>query len=184
MHEERRAENTARLCDSHAGLSIEVRSDLERAPTATAFDDIGVVEYEAALLETIVEINDGAVEIGVEFLIDGELDTMNVEDAIALGGLGVEVQAIGETATTAALNTNPQHHAFGHVLFGDDFLDFDSSLLAEGYTHRDDLLKWSGPGRNNPRLLTHTIIADGQIPASAIQAALSGLSLWTASATW
>ena len=43
-------------------------SDLERAAAAARLDDVRVVEDEAALLEAVVEIDDGAVEVGVELL--------------------------------------------------------------------------------------------------------------------
>ena len=47
-------------------------SDLERAAAAAALDDVGVVEDEPPLLQAVVVIDDGAVEVGVELLVDGQ----------------------------------------------------------------------------------------------------------------
>jgi hypothetical protein len=73
-------------------------SDLERDAAAASLGDIRVAEDKPALLQAVVEIDDGAVEVGVELLVHGELKAMDVDDAVALGGVGVDVQAVGETA--------------------------------------------------------------------------------------
>src|SRR3954452_23055060 len=84
------------------------RSDLERAAAAAALDDVRVVEDEPALLEAIVEIDHGAIEVGVELLVNGELDAVELHDPVALAGVGVEVQAVGKTAAASPLDTDTQ----------------------------------------------------------------------------
>src|SRR5262245_39315540 len=114
---------------------VPSRSDLERAAAAARLDDVGVVEDEPALLQAVVEVDDGAVGVGVELLVDGELDAVDVDDPVALGGRGVEVQAVRETAAAAALDAHAEHRAFGQTLLGDDLLDFAGRLFTQGYTH-------------------------------------------------
>jgi len=102
--EEREPEAAVHLLVKHIGSprpaspSYSRPSDLERAAAAASLGDIRVVEDEPALLQAVVEIDDGAVEVGVELLVHGELNAMDVADAVVLGGVGVEVQAVGETA--------------------------------------------------------------------------------------
>src|SRR5512135_1273809 len=115
-------------------------SDLERAAAAASLGDIRVVEDEPAFLQAIVEIDDGAVEVGVELLVHGELNAMDVDDAIALGGAGVEVQAVREAAAAPPLDADAKHGAFGQALVGDDLLDLVGGLFTQGHTHGTDLL--------------------------------------------
>jgi hypothetical protein len=106
--------------------------------------DIRVVEDEPALLQVVVEIDDGAVEVGVELLVHGEFNAMDVDDAVGLGGVGVEVQAVGETAAPAPPNADAEHGAFGQVLAGDEPLDFVGGLFTQDHTHGNDLLVQDG----------------------------------------
>ena len=71
------------LCDLCVLCGKMSRSDLERAAAAARLDDVRVVEDEPALLEAVVEVDDGAVEVGVKLLVDGELDAVDVDDAVA-----------------------------------------------------------------------------------------------------
>ena len=111
--------------ENFPGLRTSRRSDLERAAAAAGLDDVRVVEDEPALLQAVVEVDDGAVEVGVELLVDGELDAVDVDDPVALAGAGVEVQAVGETAAAAPLDADAKDGLLGQVLLGDDLLDFD-----------------------------------------------------------
>src|SRR3954471_4727165 len=110
-------------------LEDPVASDLERAAAAAALDDVRIVEDEPALFEAVVEVDDGAVEVGVELLVDGELDAVDVDDPVLLARAGVEVQAVGESAAASPLDADAEHGLFGEVLVGDDLLDFGGGLF-------------------------------------------------------
>ena len=111
---------------SQATLSC-TNSNLERAPAAAALDNVGVVEDEAPLLETVIVIDDSPIEIRVELLVDGHADAVDLDDAVPLGSRGVEPQAIGKTAATPSLDTHAQDRAIGEVL---SVMIFFTSLAA------------------------------------------------------
>ena len=69
---------------------------------------------------------------------------MDVDDAVGLGGVGVEVQAVGETAAPAPPDADAEHGAFGQVLAGDEPLDFVGGLFTQDHTHGNDLLVQDG----------------------------------------
>src|SRR5690349_17999453 len=141
-----------------------MRSDLERAAAAARLDDVRVVEDEAALLEAVVEVDDGAVEVGVELLIDGELDAVDVDDPVLLARAGVEIQAVGETAAAPPLDADAEHGLLGEVLVGDDLLDFGGGLFAQSHAHgRISLISRWVPGRSR-RPLDNGIIPARSTP--------------------
>src|SRR5207253_3044341 len=119
-------------------LSIhqDLGSDLERAAAAAALDDVRVVEDEPALLQAVVEVDDRAVEVRVELLVDRELDAVEVDDAVAVAGRRVEVQAVGEAAAAAPLDADAEDCALRRPLLLEDALDLAGRLLGKNDTHR------------------------------------------------
>src|SRR5262249_43283219 len=109
----------ARPCSGSALSSAEGRrSDLERAAAAAALDDVRVVEDKPALLQAVVKVDHGAVEVRVELLVYGELHAVDVDHTVALGGLGVEVQAVREAGAAAPLHADAEDRPLGEVLVG------------------------------------------------------------------
>ena len=86
----------------------------------------------------------------------------NSIDPVALGGLGVEVQAVGEAAATAPLDADPEDGPLGEALVGDDLLDLDGGLFAQGHAHEYCLLRWwtrEGSRTDRDRVVTSTILS-------------------------
>ena len=95
------------------------------AAAAAGLGDVGVLEGEAALVDAVVEVDGGAVEVQVALLVDGDLHAVLFDDEV-LGDIGlvIEAELVLESAATAAGDADPQHHAVGHLLLVHDPLDF------------------------------------------------------------
>ena len=97
----------------------------EAAAAAAALGHVRVVEREAALVDAVVEVDRGSVEIEIALLIDGHWDTVLFDDEV-LGGIGLVIKSelVLKTTTTTAGDANSQDHACGHLLLVHDSLDF------------------------------------------------------------
>src|SRR4051812_46426942 len=85
------------------------RSDAERRTAAAGRLHVGVLELEACSLQPFDVVDLGADQVHEAHLVDDNLDALDLELAVDLGGL-IEVQVVREAGTTAAHDAQPQRH--------------------------------------------------------------------------
>ena len=128
------------------GLSLVSRlshfSDIDnklRGETAAAtatLDGIGVLEGEAALVETFVEVDRCPIEVQAAPLVDGDLDPVLFNDQI-LGfiDLLIEPEAVLETAATSADDSDAKQSSLRHFLIGNHAFDFAHRSFSQLDSH-------------------------------------------------
>src|SRR6478672_1369668 len=109
---------------------------LERAAAAAGLHRVGILEGKAALLEPLVVVDRGAVQIERAFLVDDNRDAVILVLRVELlVELVVEPQVVAEAAAAAAHDANAQQRAFGRLLFVQYFLDFAGGPFAQNDGH-------------------------------------------------
>ncbi len=65
---------------------------------------MGIDEVEALAHERLLVVENHAVEVDERLGIDEDADVVEVVDTVALAGLGVEADVVGESGATSALD--------------------------------------------------------------------------------
>src|SRR5262249_25523450 len=97
---------------------------------------VRVIEREATLLEAVVVVDLGAVQVQIAFAIHNDSHTV----AIGLGVIlfivvGVEAKAVFKTAATSGLDTNAHKRSRIALLIFHQPLDFSGGLFGQQYSH-------------------------------------------------
>lgn len=97
----------------------------EAAAAAAGLGHVRVVEREAALVEGVVEVDRGSVEVEVALLVDCDRDTVLFDDEV-LGWIGLVIKAelVLEAAASATRDADSQNRVGRHLLLFHDSLDF------------------------------------------------------------
>src|SRR5215207_4328499 len=104
----------ARAASLRAGTNP---ASVERVPARAAPLRVRVVDREALLLDRVLEIDRGAIEIRHAHLVDDDLDTRVVDDRVAVEQPLVEVELVDQPGASAGLDCHPQAEIIAPLLF-------------------------------------------------------------------
>src|SRR5208283_3942020 len=102
-------------------------SDRETGPAAAGGDGVGVFELEGRAHEVVDEIEARALDEIQRERVDSQPRLLVAEYQVAVLGGGGDVEVVLEAGTTAAIDRNAQHRAWGFV--AQDFRDAAQGAL-------------------------------------------------------
>src|SRR5690554_1416718 len=89
----------------------------EGVPTRAASAGVRVVDREALLLQGVLEVDVGAVQVRDAHLVDDDLDAVEVDGDVAVEQALVEVELVDEAGASARLHGNPKAEVVATFLF-------------------------------------------------------------------
>ena len=113
----------------------ELRGDshLTKAVSAgTTALSVGVVNGETLLLNCVLKIDRGALDVGRAHLVDDHLDTVEIHYEIVFHQSFVKEQLVDQTRATARLNRYPQTKVIAALLL-QQVAYFQRSAVGDGY---------------------------------------------------